>query len=115
MENENIKFECKRCGKCCDTYSFWLGKPYDGDSTEVKKLMEYHNCTPMRSKTGELGIRIPMTCEHLGWTKDKKSYCKIHDNKPEVCKVYFCERVKQKAEIEKFVKDLGTNLNGIHL
>lgn len=64
-------------------------RSFDNDPKEIKKLMLYHNCEPMRNAQGELGIKIPMTCIHLR-VEDGKSSCAIHDNKPVVCKEYFC-------------------------
>jgi Fe-S-cluster containining protein len=88
---------------------------YEDDPKEIKRLIEYHHCSPIKNAKGELGISIPLTCIHLGWDKEGKSFCKIQDKKPIVCKEYYCQRVKEKAKIEKFIEGLGTNLNGIHL
>lgn len=87
---DSIEPICERCGKCCNTYSFWLtNRSFDNDPKEIKRLAEYHNLTVMKNKKGEMGIKIPITCKHLGW-KDGKSFCKINDTKPIVCKEYFC-------------------------
>jgi Fe-S-cluster containining protein len=106
-----IEPECERCGKCCDTYSFHMSNRFfDDDPTEIKKLIEYHNCTPIRvSNPGGkdfLGIRIPQTCVHLKMVKGK-AVCKIHDKRPRVCKEYFCKKVIEKA--------LRRGANGIHI
>ena len=88
---------CERCGKCCNTYSFWMtNRSFDDDLLEIKRLIEYHGCTPMKNKEGELGISIPMTCIHLEMI-DGKATCKIHDTRPVVCKEYYCEKVIKKA------------------
>ena len=94
---------CERCGKCCDTYSFWMGnRNFDDDPKEIKRLIEYHGCIPMKNAKGELGIKIPMTCVYLEMI-DGKSVCKIHDEKPVVCKEYYCERIIKKALEEQIV------------
>jgi Fe-S-cluster containining protein len=72
-------------------------RSYDDDPKEIKKLIEYHGCTPIKNAQGELGISIPMTCVHLGWDDEGKSFCKIHENKPVVCKEYYCGKVIEKA------------------
>jgi Fe-S-cluster containining protein len=95
-------FQCERCGACCDTYSFHMtNRFFDDDPTEIKRLIEYHNCTPVKvnNPNGKdfLGIRIPQTCINLDWDKDGKSICKIHDNKPIVCNEYYCKKVIEKA------------------
>jgi Fe-S-cluster containining protein len=75
-------------------------RSFDNDPKEIKRLAKYHNLELMRHKeTGELGIKVPMTCIHLGWDNGK-SYCKIHETRPVVCKEYFCGDAIQKG-IEK--------------
>lgn len=102
MVKEQIDFKCESCGKCCDSYSFWMSnRSYEDDPKEIKRLIEYHGCAPVRGENGILGINIPLTCIYLGW-KDGKSYCKIHDKKPIVCKEYYCKKVIDKAVIENF-------------
>ena len=107
-----MEFQCERCGACCDTYSFhMINRFFDDDPTEIKQLIEYHNCTPIRVPNPEgkdfLGIRIPQTCIHLERDKEGKSVCKIQDKKPIVCKNYHCKKV-----IEKAVRELT---NGIRI
>jgi Fe-S-cluster containining protein len=103
----NIEPECQRCGDCCRTYSFWMSnRSYDDDPTEIKRLIECHNCEPMRNAKGELGIKIPMTCIHLRM-QDGKSSCAIHDSKPIVCKRYHCGRAIEKG--------LEKSLDGVHV
>jgi len=93
---------CERCGKCCDTYSFWMtNRSYEDDPTEIKRLIEYHNCEPMRGANGELGIKIPMTCIHLEWDEGKAK-CKIYDTRPKVCRDYSCKKIIDKAIAKAF-------------
>ena len=98
---------CERCGKCCNTYSFqMLNRDPDNDPKEIARLIKYHGCEPLRCKqpdgTYVMGIRIPMTCEHLEQTENGKFSCKIHETRPVVCKEYFCEKI-----IAKAVKELA--------
>ena len=87
--------DCLRCGQCCNTYSFWMSnRSFDDDPKEIKRLIAYHFCTPMKNAQGELGIKIPFTCIHLGWDNGK-SFCKIHDTKPVVCKEYYCGKARE--------------------
>lgn len=104
--------ECERCGSCCDTYSFIMHNRFpDNDPTEIARLIKYHGCEPLRcpNPDGEdfMGIRIPLTCEHLEMV-DGKAICKIYETRPVVCQDYFCKKVKDKAVIE-LVK------NGLHI
>lgn len=106
MNGIKLEPECEQCGQCCNTYSFWLtNRSYDNDPKEIKRLIEYHCCEPMKNKRGQLGIKIPMTCIELRLI-DGISSCDIHDHKPVVCKEYYCEKIIKKA-LEK--------LNGIHV
>ena len=102
---DSIEPICERCGKCCNTYSFWMtNRSFDNDPDEIKRLATYHGLELMKHReTGELGLKIPMTCKHLGW-KDGKSFCKIYKTRPVVCKKYFCGKAVELA-LEK--------LNGI--
>jgi len=95
---DSIEPICNNCGQCCDSYSFWLtNRDFDTDPKEIKRLAKYHGLILMKHKrTGELGIKIPITCKHLGW-KNGKSFCKINDTKPVVCREYFCEKAISKA------------------
>jgi len=104
---EDLNPKCERCGKCCNTYTFWMSnRSYDNDPKEIKRLIEYHGCTPIKNMKGELGISIPMTCQYLAW-EGSKSICKIQDKKPVVCKEYYCGKIIEQALKEK--------LNGVHI
>ena len=71
-------------------------RSYDDDPMGIKDLMRYHGLEPLRNAKGELGVHISGDCEHHG-KKDGKSFCKIHDKRPPVCRNYFCEKVIKKA------------------
>ena len=110
-----MESKCERCGLCCDGYTFWMtNRSYDDDPTEIKKLIQYHGIQPIKNAKGELGIHIDTPCIHFEMV-DGKSSCKIQDNKPIVCKNYYCQKVKDKAETEKFVNHFKENINGIYL
>lgn len=97
MLPDEIKPVCENCGRCCNSYTFWMiNRSFDNDEKEIKRLIEYHGCEPIKNKKGELGIKIPMTCRHLE-IKEGKSRCKIYESRPLVCKEYFCEKVLKKA------------------
>lgn len=97
MLPSKIEPVCQRCGDCCRTYTFWLtNRSFDNDPKEIKRLAEYHNLECMKNAKGELGIKIPMTCIHLKMV-DGKSECAIQDDKPVVCREYFCGKAIAKA------------------
>jgi Fe-S-cluster containining protein len=82
-------------------------RSFADDPMEIKRLIEYHGCTPICNAQGELGISIPISCIHLEMV-DGKSSCKIHDTKPVVCQNYFCGKV-MKTALEKSIS------NGVHV
>jgi Fe-S-cluster containining protein len=113
---DKIKPKCESCGLCCKSLTFWMeNRSFNNDHLELKRWIEYHNCIPQKNSKGELGIKVKEPCIHLGWDKNGKSFCKIHDNKPIVCKKYHCDKVKKKAEMENIIRDLGSNVSGIHI
>jgi len=81
-------------------------RDFEDDPKEIKRLIEYHNCKALKNKQGEMGIKIPISCIHLGFN-DGKAYCKIYETRPVVCKEYYCEKVIRKA-LEKLT-------DGIHI
>ena len=100
--------ECERCGKCCDSYSFWMtNRKFDDDPTEIKRLMEYHNVEAVRGPNGELGVKVKHTCIHLEWV-DGLAKWKIYDTRPLVCQEYSCRKIIEKAIAKAAI-------NGIHL
>jgi hypothetical protein len=71
-------------------------RSFDDDPQGIKELIRYHGCIPMKNAEGELGIRIPMPCKHQ-YEEDGKVYCRIWENRPPVCKNYFCEPIIKTA------------------
>lgn len=105
---EDIQPVCQRCGLCCDGYTFRMtNRSFDNDPMGIKALMEYHGLKPLRNSKGELGVNIPGKCIHHE-KRDGKSFCKIHENRPQVCRNYFCEKVIKKALEEKLVDGVRT-------
>ena len=68
--------ECKKCGECCKTLHIKLFNLLGED------LVEYYLKRGCKIENGLL--EIPHKCQNL--TED--NLCKIHDNKPYLCKVY---------------------------
>jgi Fe-S-cluster containining protein len=81
-------------------------REFYNDPKEIRRLIEYHGCVPMKNEKGELGIKIPLSCIHLEIIEGK-SKCRINDTKPVVCREYFCEKIIKKA--------LEKELNGVHV
>ena len=57
---------------------------------------------PYPTPEGEkLGVRIPLVCKYLSFDKEKGLYeCTIYENRPIVCKEYFCKRVRDELAIK---------------
>jgi uncharacterized protein len=82
-------FICKNCGKCCKTYTVKLS---DSDIKKIKKtghkkkdFAEFDNFDP---KTGKYSLKkINNQCLFLT-ERNNKYYCKIYNNRPEICRKY---------------------------
>jgi len=68
--------------------------PADKDEQEIARWSLYHGCEPM-IYGDKLAIKVPILCKHLSWDEDKKAFCMIYENRPKVCRQYFCEKVKR--------------------
>jgi len=97
-DRKRVELECKRCGYCCSSAFFFLPDQGVNDKKELGRWFSYHHCDVMPYPTPEgerLGIRIPLVCKYLGFDKEKGLYeCTMYENRPVVCKEYFCKRVK---------------------
>lgn len=101
--------ECKRCGKCCSSFFLALDNiPIDQDEKEIARLASYHGCEPMEYN-GKLAIKVPNPCKHLSWDEDGKAVCLIYENRPIVCREYFCQKAI-KAGIVDLVKEHGVRI-----
>ena len=75
--------KCNRCAYCCTFAKIRL--PANDDTA---RWLEYHGC---RTKTigDKLWVIIPTLCKYLNRI-DGQYTCTIYDNRPQVCKEYFC-------------------------
>jgi Fe-S-cluster containining protein len=89
--------ECLRCGKCCKQTFFALRDvPADKDKREIGKWAEYHSVKTSRYKIDGidyLAVSLPGECKYLRQKKGKY-YCYIYDERPNVCKDYYCQTAK---------------------
>jgi len=92
------RLKCERCGYCCSTAFFFLSDQGMEDKKELGKWFSYHHCDVMSYPTPDgdrLGVRIPLVCKYLGFDKEKGVYqCTIYEERPLVCREYFCKRMK---------------------
>jgi len=104
-------FECKRCGRCCSSAFLALHNILvEDDKQEIAQWLKYHGCEPMHypGKDGDvLAVNIPISCEHLSSeTGTRKAVCLIYENRPNVCKNYFCKPVKDEC-VRKLANGIG--------
>jgi len=89
---------CRRCGTCCDkTFIFLRDVLSKDDSWGVKKYFDAHkikNITRIMDNIEYFILILPNSCEHLIKNESGICSCAIYDNRPEICKNYFCERAK---------------------
>jgi Fe-S-cluster containining protein len=94
--------KCQRCGNCCKSPFIVMEniKLDDGDPRELIRYYTYHSCEPMEKEIqGKkvLAIRIPIPCKHFN---QEQKTCMIYENRPVVCKEFFCKKVIEKAVIK---------------
>ena len=91
------QFTCKRCGNCCrSTFFALMNTPYDKDEREVGKWAMYHGVETARHRSNGidyLAISLPGDCKYLIET-DGVCSCKIHNDRPIVCKDYYCKKAQ---------------------
>ena len=100
---------CVRCGRCCSSAFLALTNvPADQDEQDLARWLLYHGCEPMRYPTPEgdvLAVKIPLPCKHLAREpRGGKTSCLIYENRPKVCREYLCEKAKEAAIVEEFMR-----------
>ena len=102
--SKNAELICERCGYCCSSAFFVLSDQDTEDKKELGRWFSYHHCDVMPYPTpngDRLGIRIPLVCKYLSFDKEKGVYqCTIYDERPLVCREYFCKRMKDQLAIK---------------
>ncbi len=87
--------ECKRCGWCCDHFKVLVVD--HKKQFEQAKWLEHHGCEvkelPARHEI--LHVNVSRRCNQLRFKvkeKIKEAYCKIYDDRPEMCKIAGCPK-----------------------
>jgi Fe-S-cluster containining protein len=100
----DIMPECNQCGKCClKTYISLDNIPVDKDEKELAKWLHYHGVR-VYNKNGNLAIELPSSCKHLEKLSDGKYNCKIYEQRPVICKEYWCKEMIDR-EIMMIIKE----------
>lgn len=85
-------------------------RPIDSDDKEIAKYISLHHCEPMRYPTPKgdvLAVKIPLVCKWLVFDEEKGFYkCKDYENRPVVCREYFCHRCKKAQEGNRKLMDV---------
>jgi len=88
---------CNRCGLCCRSTFFALKDvPVDKDTREIGRWASYHGVDVMKYPIDGieyLAVSLPGVCKNL-IEVDGVCICGIYDTRPNVCKEYFCKKVK---------------------
>ena len=87
---------CNRCGKCCQSTFFALRDvPVNKDTREIGRWASYHGVKTMKypiDGIDYLAVSLPNPCQFLE-EKDGKCSCIIYENRPNVCKEYYCNKI----------------------
>lgn len=81
---------CSRCGACCSVF-------LPLSEREIQDIRSYLNRNhiekPVNHKKPEdKGILIDMLCPFLKEEADEKAACTIYENRPEICRVFRCDK-----------------------
>jgi Fe-S-cluster containining protein len=97
-------FVCQRCGNCCGLAPF--GKAdYKAANRMARKMgitfmkLNFHNAVfYLPRSTAKVLVSVPLekiiegqvdiTCPFLGKDKDEKTFCRIYDVRPEICRLF---------------------------
>jgi Fe-S-cluster containining protein len=97
-------FVCQRCGRCCGVAPFTKAD-YKAVFRLAKSMgvtfvkMSYNNAVYyLPRSTAKILASAPLekivsgeadiTCPFLGKDKDEKTFCKIYDKRPEICRLF---------------------------
>ena len=100
-ENSEFEFACDQCGKCCRNRDDILLTPFDlyhmvrATGKPIEEIISKYGDTYIGDSSHLPIVRLryreepdgSTTCYFLGH-KDGKAICRIHDNKPTVCRIY---------------------------
>lgn len=76
---ESKEKSCRKCGKCCGCFLPLTEK----EKKKIKYLIQRYNIKPQR-------LRLDLSCPFL----DTGNNCVIYDNRPNICKFFFCSNTK---------------------
>ena len=79
-----MSWNCKKCGGCCQ---YVIIKIMANDEMVEHMEARYGEKLGTSNNKNLLKISIPHRCKQL--TED--NLCRIHDNKPEICKSFRCK------------------------
>lgn len=86
--------ECvEGCSRCCRELTFPVETSNDW-AKEFGAFLEYTRPGTHLMRGGVLKILVP--CVHL----DDKGKCKVYDERPDICRNFYCKAIKQTHERE---------------
>jgi len=81
----DVTWECEKCGNCCKGFALDI-QPKNVNLENIT-LLEIHDVPVKEGFT----LFVPHRCKHL----TDESLCDIWENRPQVCRNYFCEGEKR--------------------
>jgi Fe-S-cluster containining protein len=103
---DNFEFKCKHCGRCCGLipltrtdYKRIRQKAEKLHISFVKQTIEGHTTYLVKrivekiQRAGNIEKVDPkdIVCPFLNYDKDKKSSCKIYEDRPQICRMFGTE------------------------
>jgi len=85
--------KCLNCGECCKymTIRFVASDYKDSDINDFRNYLDAHSCMT-RLDEGIITILVPNICKNLDVDEKGKCICLINDNKPDICKKFWCKK-----------------------
>ena len=88
-EDQSQYFNCIKCGSCCNFFEMIINpQNLKLDNLSIREAFKKELGVEFEDIL-QCSIKVHATCIYL----DKKTgLCKIHDNRPEICRNHFCQR-----------------------
>jgi len=89
--------KCHQCGICCRLFSVNLNEE-EYKSGRYQTVFEKFGLTENFSEAKKYGLNILAQNKDKSCVYLKNNSCKIHQNRPQVCRIFFCTSKSKRFE-----------------
>ena len=86
---------CTRCGACCFPYT--IGMPADEDA---RRWFTFHGLIVRDLDDERMAIFGHANCEMLLRNGDGTTSCAVYENRPAICRGFYCKDAREETEKE---------------